>query len=591
MFKKIKDIIERQTVIEVTLSKVTFTLIIFIIVFVFIFGNILWNKELSNIKFNYLSFELQKEKEIEQKINDITKIKLNEDERRVVIEKISDLLKPILASNNKDIYGYYDLDLDYNFVGSTVANAINSQIPEKDFFTIKQELFLISGDYLFFKKPLYLNGTETGYIWICCNKFNALYAQFHQLSIIVVTLLILSVIIIILIRNNLSQIRYYLELFTNIIIGNIKEDDNLIKKKLPELLPVLAKIEYFTNNLKETNSELELARSRIDKVIEGITDGFMVLDRKWRCIYINSVAKQLSKSNSDTLLGQRLWSILPELKGTIGESYLFEAASTGQSVFWEAEGSTQPDQYYDYYAYPYSEGITLLIRNITERKRQQKEIDHLERLNLIGQLAAGISHEIRNPLTVVRGFLQLYQKKFPSQEDNCYFDLMIDEIDRSNSIISDFLSLAKIKVDQAKILNINEVINLTFPLLQADAYANNKDVCLNLKQTKDILIDENEIKQLLLNLVRNGLEATNQNGRVTISTLQEAEHVVLVISDDGSGIPIEVQEKIGTPFYTTKDTGTGLGLAISYSIAKRHQALVEFETGTKGTTFFIKFPI
>jgi signal transduction histidine kinase len=114
---------------------------------------------------------------------------------------------------------------------------------------------------------------------------------------------------------------------------------------------------------------------------------------------------------------------------------------------------------------------------------------------------------------------------------------------------------------------------------------------LALGDVPDIDLNESEIRQLILNLVRNGLEETPESGQVYISTYLQEECVVLSIQDEGKGIPQEVQEKMGTPFITTKETGTGLGLAISIGIARRHKAKFEFTTGMDGTTFYVKFPL
>ena len=234
--------------------------------------------------------------------------------------------------------------------------------------------------------------------------------------------------------------------------------------------------------------------------------------------------------------------------------------------------------------------MTVFFRDITVLKRQQLELARLERLNLIGQLAAGISHEIRNPLTTVKGFLQLFGSKSNYAQDKEYMELMISEIDRANEIITNFLSLAKADLDNVKPKNINEVINKVFPMLQADAFTNNKEVVVDLNILPDIMINENEIKQLILNLVRNGLEVTPEHGSVIISTYLQEDKVVLAIKDHGTGIPREIQEKIGTPFFTTKESGTGLGLAISIGIAQRHKAIFEFKTGNNGTIFYTIFP-
>ena len=204
-------------------------------------------------------------------------------------------------------------------------------------------------------------------------------------------------------------------------------------------------------------------------------------------------------------------------------------------------------------------------------------------------MAASIGHEVRNPMTTVRGFLQLFSRKpeFASYKE--HFALLIVELDRANGIISEFLSLAKNKPMKLEQQNLNTIINAISPLIRSNATISNKSLSLHLELIPDLLLDEHEIRQLILNLVRNGLESMPPDTTITIRTFTEDNSVVMAIEDAGSGIPPELIEKLGTPFFTTKDAGTGLGLAICYSIAARHKASIKVATSPSGTTFFIKF--
>lgn len=220
----------------------------------------------------------------------------------------------------------------------------------------------------------------------------------------------------------------------------------------------------------------------------------------------------------------------------------------------------------------------------------QEEIARLNRMNLIGEMAAGISHEVRNPLTSIRGFLQLLAKKELYASDRSYFELMIEELDRANSIITEFLSLARNKVVHKKMQNLNKIIEVMRPLIEADAIKTDKNLVMELGEIPDILLDEKEMRQLILNLVHNGLEAmTTPKGRLTVQTFCEGKEVVLAVRDEGTGIDPAVLGKIGTPFFTTKDNGTGLGLATCNSIADRHNARIDIDTGETGTTFYVRF--
>lgn len=231
--------------------------------------------------------------------------------------------------------------------------------------------------------------------------------------------------------------------------------------------------------------------------------------------------------------------------------------------------------------------IISVITDITEREQLEKELTRLDRLNLIGEMAAGIAHEVRNPMTTVSGFLQLAKSKKDMHLE--YIDLMLTELNRANEIIKEFLTLAKNKTSDRKLRNLNEIINALYPLIQAEAVLTNKSVNLELSECLPLLLDEKEIRQLILNMALNGLEAMPLGGQLTIKTYSTEDVVVLEIQDEGCGIDREVLEKIGTPFFTTKDTGTGLGLAVCYSVAARHNADICIHTSGTGTIFSIRF--
>ncbi len=229
--------------------------------------------------------------------------------------------------------------------------------------------------------------------------------------------------------------------------------------------------------------------------------------------------------------------------------------------------------------------------DITKQKLIEKEIARLERLNLIGQMAASIGHEIRNPMTAVRGFIQLLNEQECYSKDKIYFDLMIEELDRANEIISEYLGMARDKIINLQPQSLDQIVKAISPMLEADGNYKGMKIKLDLGNPPMPLIDQNEIRQLILNMARNGLEAMSPGGTLMIGTTAEDNAVVLFIKDQGHGLASNLLDKLGTPFLTTKDKGTGLGLAVCYSIAARHNARIEVETGSDGTTFKICFPV
>lgn len=227
--------------------------------------------------------------------------------------------------------------------------------------------------------------------------------------------------------------------------------------------------------------------------------------------------------------------------------------------------------------------------DITERKMFQTEMQRFDRLNLVGEMAAGISHEIRNPLTTVRGFLQMLSVKGECAQYQDYYALMIEELDRTNSIITEFLSLGRNKDVTFERHNLTKIIQALAPLIEANAAAEEKALVLDLKEVPDLLLNEKEIRQVVLNLARNGLEAMDSGGTLTLRTWGHEGEVVLEVKDQGQGIDSEVLTKLGTPFVTTKEQGTGLGLAVCYSIAERHHARIVIDSSSRGTSFKVRF--
>lgn len=238
-----------------------------------------------------------------------------------------------------------------------------------------------------------------------------------------------------------------------------------------------------------------------------------------------------------------------------------------------------------------SVGVSSVSHDITLLKELQAEIAQLDRLNLVAEIAASIGHEVRNPMTTVRGYLQLMLRKPELFALKSQLNLMIEELDRANDIITEFLAFARSKPTEMAQSSLNQAVTSLLPLIEAEAMLRGNEIALSLSENPEIRIDPKEIRQLLLNLVRNGLEAMAPGGKLTISTLVEQGRVVLAVADQGSGIPKEHLDRIGTAFFTTKQTGTGLGLPTCYSIAANHNAKITIDTGNSGSTFKVHFPV
>ncbi len=353
---------------------------------------------------------------------------------------------------------------------------------------------------------------------------------------------------------------------------------------------------YFRDITERKNAE-ERIRFQAN-LLNHVRNAVFTTDLEGKVTYCNSFAETLYGWKTNEFVGRNIdeFMVIPE---GLGMSDRVVRAYLTTKGYWEGDievvtkgGVVVPiHRIVTLIKNPegISTGIISVGIDLTERKKLEKELVRLDRLHMVGEMAAGIGHEVRNPMTTVRGFMQLLAAKEENSLKQEKYKLMIEELDRANSIITEYLSLAKNKKVELKPQSLNSLIRNILPLLLADAMVSDKYIQTELENIPDLLLDEKEITQLLLNLVRNGLEAMKPGGTVILKTYMDAGFVLLAVKDEGSGIDPQIMDSLGTPFVTTKETGTGLGLAVSYSIVGRHNAAIDIESTPEGTTFFVKF--
>lgn len=238
-----------------------------------------------------------------------------------------------------------------------------------------------------------------------------------------------------------------------------------------------------------------------------------------------------------------------------------------------------------------------MLRDLTELKRLETKLRRAEKLAVIGQLAARMAHEIRNPLSSVRGFAQFLKHSLngrPQEQD--YAATMVTEVDRINRVVSDLLSLARPVEAKPVAYSICELVRHVLRLVADEA--NSKSVSLHLDMPSDMVpctVDPNQLTQALLNLVLNSLQAAEPGGAIRIgAALDQSGELKLWVSDNGHGIPPEHQNQIFDPFFTTRSYGTGLGLAIVQQIVESHNGEITVESpvahNTRGCRFTIRIP-
>ncbi|WP_102348866.1 PAS domain-containing sensor histidine kinase [Bacillus sp. Marseille-P3661] len=235
-------------------------------------------------------------------------------------------------------------------------------------------------------------------------------------------------------------------------------------------------------------------------------------------------------------------------------------------------------------------GIYEIVKDITESKLAEEMIRRSDKLSAVGQLAAGVAHEIRNPLTTLKGFIQL----FKGDLDSKYVDIMLAELDRINLIVSEFLILSKPQAIKYGFKDVNQILQNIIALLESQAIINNIQFHLEMdKNIPHIKCEENQLKQVFINLLKNAIEAMPNGGKITVKVqIINVGIVKIVIIDEGVGIAEEQIPKLGEPFFTTKEDGTGLGLMVSFRIIESHGGTMNMSSQlNKGTTIEISLPI
>ncbi|WYQ43602.1 PAS domain S-box protein [Bacillus sp. FSL W7-1321] len=232
-------------------------------------------------------------------------------------------------------------------------------------------------------------------------------------------------------------------------------------------------------------------------------------------------------------------------------------------------------------------GITGYATNITKIIETEEKLRTTEKLAVVGELAAGIAHEIRNPLTSLRGFVQLFQDE--SKENNPLHRIMLDELERINTIASELLVLSRPQEVAFQRCNLRQVLGDVVQLMGTNSQLNGATLSLQAEEGLSLECDPNQLKQLFINVVKNAAESGAS--AIVVRAFPSGTQICVAVEDNGCGISADRIERLGEPFYSQKERGTGLGLTISHKIVEAHHGAIQYksELGT-GTTVFIALP-
>lgn len=348
-------------------------------------------------------------------------------------------------------------------------------------------------------------------------------------------------------------------------------------------------------------------------VIDSVGDGVIVLDREGRVILLNPVAEELAGVSRRISLGHSFAVLFRE------DTLLLEMAdksavsgmsiSDHENIVLKRGGRITP---LSVTVSPLllgdgsRVGTIVLLKDLTNIRELEAAVRKADRLSTIGTLAAGLAHEIKNPLGGIRGAAQLLEMELAEDDElrECT-RVVLKEVQRVNRIVEELLDLASPRSLNLTGVNLHKILaHIVF--LQQQATGGKS---INFQRHLDpsippILADEGRLTQLFLNLIKNAVEAVGESGVISISSRVVAEYsmtqkgerrsrmVAVEIGDDGPGIPPEEMESLFTPFYTTKERGTGLGLAICQKIVAEHRGMIRVESQEgRGTTFTIMLPL
>jgi Signal transduction histidine kinase len=231
-----------------------------------------------------------------------------------------------------------------------------------------------------------------------------------------------------------------------------------------------------------------------------------------------------------------------------------------------------------------------IIAYAKEREDYNRRLQRAEKLKIISDLAASVAHEVRNPLQVTRGFLQLLAERELSNRQ--YYKMAIEELDRASSIITDFLTFAKPELEEFTVLDIAEELDKINAIMTPHASLNGVSLRFDVQNAVRIEGNSSRFKQAIINFIKNGIEAMDSGGEINIRAFRQDDDAVIRIRDNGSGMDEEQLAKLGTPYYSTKTKGTGLGLMVTFRIIEAMNGTISFDSEIgKGTEVTLRFPI
>jgi two-component system, sporulation sensor kinase E len=405
--------------------------------------------------------------------------------------------------------------------------------------------------------------------------------------------------------NNDEKVRHVFEQFRK--VGEIRDEltfhmpngeDKQLEFTMKQGVIDGYHLTIFRNVTERRKMEKELRESeqKFRSIFDHAMNGILLWGEGYRILDVNPIACEIFQVSKNQLLNEPFVKFIPEKEQKnfyklirqcehVGEAYTEINLCTGEGEQKIIEFSLKKE---------IIPGVgMMMLRDITERKELELQLRKSDTLNVVGELAAGIAHEIRNPMTALKGFIQLLQGSI-NEDYSMYFDVIMSELQRIESIITEFLVLAKPQAIQYQQNDVCKIMKDTIDLISVQAMMHNVQIIAEFEERLPFIYCEpNQLKQVFINILKNAIEVMPKGGNVKVNIQKtDSNHIRISITDQGCGIPQDKIKKLGEPFYTTKERGTGLGLMVSYKIIEEHQGKIDVESEVGvGTTFHITLPI
>jgi len=522
---------------------------------------------------------------------------------RLLNTKLSGITDQLISGNSGVGAGYYSKELDCIITygpsseyKSTIGQSIaQDHLGREVMATGKAQAArgtMVRGNILNAMVPLIRNDQVIGYAW--ANEMTAsVDNQIRKMEDVMYLALALAFILGLGISMPLAS--GVSNSVQGIILGlrGLRSD---LSYRLPEAHGEFGEITSAINGMAQS---LMNNRSHTEIIMESMVDGIITIDNDGKVTAINNAARGIMGLNQE-VIGLNYVSIFPghpEFR-----SALLETLHTGKNFigyeeeFARSDGTIVPISVSTSMLNNNQDtlGAVLVFKDLLEHRAFEDRVRRVDRLAAVGELAAGVAHEIRNPLAAISGSVQILVDELPKDHSSRVFgDVVLKEVDRLNVVIEDLLYFAKPSTNHVSCVHPNELVadtlSLLSPSLKKDLVVLEKcfDPAIGL-----IAVDAELIKQVLVNLLLNAVQALPpEGGKITVTTLTVSEGVEIIVKDSGTGMDPKSIPRIFDPFFTTKDTGTGLGLAVSNKIIEIHRGYIRVESTVGiGSSFTICLP-